>query len=310
MIERSGFSPERSSLRGVGASLVVACHLLLWSEMLLPAATMGLVVVIQLSNVGWIGVALFLTLSIYLLMGSLDANADLKRYFLRRIKRIWPLYFATCMVIFILADRNWTTLALNLSFVAVFDPAWAFHLSGVWAPNYVIWTLQIEEFAYLFFPLIARLDHRYRVWLGWGLVGSLGIVVGAGVLGYPVSYFTPWGWLSCYGFGLLIYEGKSRSLGPWCLIPAILPMIVPGLGWPLGLICIGPGIAWLIAYPPKFLKTASLVAVGECSYALYLIHLLFLDCLGPVGIVISYPAAWIIESLQRGRQMLARVRSV
>ena len=317
----STFSPERSALRGIGSSAVVADHAIQLLPPILSASGLGASIWVadDVSQIGWMGVALFLTLSIYLLMGSLDYNSDLKRYFLRRIKRIWPLYFGMCAALFILFDRDLTHLWWNLTFMAVLNPSEMFtNTQTGWPITYVVWTLQVEELAYLFFPVIAWLGHRYRMLIGWGLIWTT-IVVWA--FYGNLDYFTPWPWLCCYGFGLLAYERGAwfQRAGRWLLIPAILPFVpsalnwvlpfaLPQVGWPIGLFLIGPAVAWVIAYPPAFLRKAALVAVGECSYALYLVHLLILDYLGLIGVPIAYATAWWLESIQRGKEMRRRVR--
>jgi peptidoglycan/LPS O-acetylase OafA/YrhL len=298
------FSPERSALRGLGSSGVVLYHS--WSFLLVagmvPAALVPWLIP-AVGQVGWMGVALFLTLSIYLLMGSLDAKAALLPYFRRRVVRIWPLYFAVLLLVWwFLTDRSLTTLAWNASFLAAFDPAHALRLVGVWSPSYVVWTLQLEEWAYLCFPLLHRLGHRARLGTGAALVVASAAVMASG----SADYFTPWPWLACYGLGLLAYETRADwgRLGVWTHAGVPLAAF---LGWPWGLLLGGPFAAWLIAYPPAALRRVALVAVGECSYALYLVHLALLDELGIPGALLAYPVAWGAESLQRGREMRRRL---
>jgi len=304
------FSPERSALRGIGSSAVVVSHMLGWFSVYLVFSPTESWITSDVRDIGWMGVAMFLSLSIYLLMGSLDANPSLAHYFTRRVKRIWPLYMATCVAVFALLDPNWTTLVWNLSFLAVFSPSHAFHLAGnTIYTNYVVWTLQVEEWAYLCFPLIARLGHRPRIAVAAGLLGAaVGVMVWSPV---PLGslYITPWPWLACYGFGLLAYEarGNWRSAGRWSALGLMAGFLIP---WPFGLLAVGPFVAWVIVYPPTFLKNLALVAIGECSYALYLTHIIFLDLLGPFGIAIAYPFSWLVESTQRGREMRRRVRGI
>ncbi len=251
------------------------------------------------------GVAMFLMLSIFLLMGALDNNPNLLRYFRRRITRIWPLYFGTCMALFVLFDHNVVTLIWNLSFLAVFNPSEMFvnTVRAGWPATYVVWTLQLEEWAYLCFPLIALLSHRNRLVVGMGLLFFAGVLYGTTP---GVSYFVAWPWIGCYGFGLLAYETRLKweSAGKWSLIGLGLGFLVP---WPWGLLCVGPSLAWVIAYPPAFLRHTVLVYIGECSYALYLVHLLFLEFFGFLGIPMAYASAWCIESFQRGKEMRRRV---
>ena len=99
------------------------------------------------------------------------------------------------------------------------------------------------------------------------------------------NYFEPWSWLCCYGVGLLAYELPSRfrwsrlaAVGVLAL--ALVPLLDPVavwlgfestlIGWPFGLLFILPAVGYALAWPPAFLRRWALVAVGECSYALYL----------------------------------------
>lgn len=302
-MSRPSFSPERSALRGLGASGVVFDHAAQLASFAFAGAAGWLA---YLGGVGWLGVGLFLALSIYLLMGSLDRSPrDLRGYFLRRIVRIWPLYFATCGVLFVLFDRSLTDLAYNLTFLAVWT-GHGFHntVTNGWPGTYVVWTLQIEEWAYLCFPAIAVLSHRRRMLVGVALCASFGL--GAVV---PFDYFTPYPWLACYGIGLLAYQvGDSLPAVPWSVLLAEVPVAL-FVGWPWGLTVAAPLLAYVLARPPRLLARWPLVAVGEGSYALYLTHLLLLEWLGWVGLALAYPMAWAVESLQRGRQMVRRVRS-
>jgi peptidoglycan/LPS O-acetylase OafA/YrhL len=294
------YSPERSALRGIGASGVVAEH----ACQLISLGVGGAGGILALvGNVGWIGVELFLGLSVFLLMGSLDANYDLRRYFRRRIVRIWPLYFATCGLLYLTFDPNPTDLFYNLTFMAIWFPSHGFQHSGGWPATYVVWTLQLEECAYLTFPLVARLKHRARLALGVVLIAtSLYGIWGAW------DYFTAGPWLVCYGFGLLAYEWEPiRTYRTWSVV--VFPFAFV-LGWPTGLVLAGPMCAWVIACPPGCLAKWPLIAVGECSYALYLLHLWFMEQLGLLGLPVSYVVAWAVESIQRGREMRRRVAAV
>lgn len=298
-----GFSAELSALRGLAASSVVATHTWLWlaAAGIVPAAVVTILWPIQ--TLGWLGVSVFLGLSIYLLMGRLDTDRDLRRYFYRRLKRIWPLYVVACIAVWtLLTPRSLGTLAWNISCLAIFFPSHQFHTSG-WTTTYVLWTLQMEEWVYLCLPLVALLGHRSRMGLAITLVGAGTI---AGILG--ASYFTPWPWLTCYGFGLLAREWKGRFPSP--VVPLLSIPAAMIIGWPLGLLVVGPALVTVLRSPPHFLKRTVLVAIGECSYALYLFHLLFLDLLGIAGIPLAYLFAWSVEYLQRGGTIRARLDAV
>ncbi len=88
---RSSFDPCLSGLRGVAAFGVVLFHACTVLGFLYP-------LFLPLST----GVSLFLMLSIFLLLRSLDNNPSLGHYFFRRIRRIWPIYYLTITGAFLL----------------------------------------------------------------------------------------------------------------------------------------------------------------------------------------------------------------
>src|ERR1700730_16332722 len=82
-ISKSKFDPGLSGLRGLASFGVVLFHASIYIRMPLFALT----------STFYLGVPVFLMMSMYLLLKRLDANALLKHYFKRRIIRIWPIYF-------------------------------------------------------------------------------------------------------------------------------------------------------------------------------------------------------------------------
>jgi peptidoglycan/LPS O-acetylase OafA/YrhL len=89
--------PQLDRLRGVAILMVLMIH----AEAVAPSALLGII------NQGWIGVDLFFVLSGFLITGILwdtrDCKGYFKRFYGRRILRIWPAYtliltFAFCIV--------------------------------------------------------------------------------------------------------------------------------------------------------------------------------------------------------------------
>lgn len=125
---------------------------------------------------GWMGVDLFFVLSGFLITGILlDAktSADyFKNFYVRRILRIWPLYFALLFFMFVMVRF------LNPSeFQAVLQtssPWWAFPLflqnfllpisTNAAGPLAVTWSLAIEEQFYLVWPLAVRFCSARVIW--------------------------------------------------------------------------------------------------------------------------------------------------
>ncbi len=118
----------------------------------------------------YIGVPIFLMLSMYLLLGSLEKNDDLKHYFLRRIKRIWPIYWGSLVVFYFVFKLPLGSFLQYFFFIQYFlHPQQAYPVALS-----VFWTLQLEEFAYLAIPLISKLNLEKKRLLSVAMI-SIGI---------------------------------------------------------------------------------------------------------------------------------------
>jgi peptidoglycan/LPS O-acetylase OafA/YrhL len=118
---------------------------------------------------GWSGgysVDLFFMLSAFLitqlLMREQDATGrlDLRRFYMRRILRVWPLYFGflAIMVVAGIWSKTFRIPPRFLILTALLSANIANGLWG-WTPTFAIshlWTISVEEHFYLFWPLIVR----------------------------------------------------------------------------------------------------------------------------------------------------------
>jgi peptidoglycan/LPS O-acetylase OafA/YrhL len=308
----SGFSPERTSLRGISASVIIWAHGFEFAS-LGAITSLSYLSYYYLQPIGWVGICLFLCLSIYLLMGRLDSGVHWKDYFKSRIKRLWPFYFAYCALSFVLFDRSLTALAVNVTFLGTFFPQYLFASQfGGWLPTGLAWTLQIEEWAYLAFPLISLLSDRWREQLGWMLVAVSFVYDARPFWGGPMpTYQEPFLWLAAYGVGLLVYQRMKRGQSmrapeymKWLSVALVAMTVVsPVLRWPWAILLDGPAVAWLVADPPQILRRWWLVAVGECSYATYLFQCFWVAWFGLAGVLMTYVSAWFLENVLRGKQI-------
>jgi peptidoglycan/LPS O-acetylase OafA/YrhL len=129
---------------------------------------------------GWAGVQFFFALSGFLITRILlqgesgRVGADLRRYYLRRTLRIFPLYYALVILIGPSTDRGdlawFFTYTYNLR--AFLKTGWNDVLGH-------FWTLCVEEQFYLLYPLaLLFTPSRWRLWLLLGLIaGSVGFQV-------------------------------------------------------------------------------------------------------------------------------------
>ena len=157
----TGYVLQLDGLRGIAIVAVLLYHL----GSKLPALHLDVI-----SQYGWAGVDLFFVISGFLITGILLDSAGSERYFrnfyVRRILRIWPLYFALLAFVFIVLPH--AVPALRARIFSQCHP-WQSYL--VFAQNFfvrdfgigpvgVTWSLAIEEQFYLVWPLLIFLLPR------------------------------------------------------------------------------------------------------------------------------------------------------
>jgi peptidoglycan/LPS O-acetylase OafA/YrhL len=120
-----------------------------------------------LHEYGWMGVDLFLCLSAFLITKLLveenknTGNIDVHFFYLRRISKIWPLYFLFIgfVVIFQLTNHGWnSTTQLRLAGMALFADnilAAAFGYNHLFSSVH-LWTISYEEQFYLIIPWLLK----------------------------------------------------------------------------------------------------------------------------------------------------------
>jgi peptidoglycan/LPS O-acetylase OafA/YrhL len=141
---------------------------------------------------GGVGVAFFFVLSgfliTYLILTEIDRSGrlDVRAFYVRRILRIWPLYYATlayCFVIYpllkIMVGLPPTIQAGNpiwyMLFLSNFDVIRLGGIEGAMSTN-LTWSVAIEEQFYLTWPLLFRFvpSRRYLLLFLGIICGSLG----------------------------------------------------------------------------------------------------------------------------------------
>ena len=158
--------PELDGLRGSAICMVVAHHYVYYK--FLPY--LG-------PRWGWAGVDLFFVLSGFLITGILlktQANHEgLKNFYMRRIFRLFPLYYI-CLTVYFIANAvsghalSWQFIASFLLYLqAIFPHSWLGLNRDVlyWTnPGFaVLWSLSIEEFFYLLWaPVIFLVKGKER----------------------------------------------------------------------------------------------------------------------------------------------------
>lgn len=177
-------APQRyaalDGLRGIAALLVVASHL--------GNAGMPLVPGLDFSGTGKYGVYLFFVLSAFLLteqllkrpLGDWRLLEPWRRYFARRVFRIFPLYIVVLVASWALAGTGWV--------IALDTPELLRHLALLEGKN-IFWSVPVEFKYYFAIPLVAiavaALQARWPEVASLAALGLLAAATGAALLLWP-----------------------------------------------------------------------------------------------------------------------------
>ena len=304
-------SPALDGVRGIAILLVLFHHFTLFDPSTSLGAWMGF-----LALLGWCGVDVFFVLSGFLITGILIDARGSDRYFtsfyMRRVLRIFPLYYLIVFLSFVVLGRFpwWHNLLVGAGEVPQW-PYWTYLVNFAIAERGdfqhgvldVAWSLAIEEQFYLLWPAIVwLLPPRWLGWLCGLIVLTVPLLRSLALDGNaePVDvYVLPHlradalalgallAWLSrravlerATAFGPWIVLGASAA-AIWCAVAAGSPWwwepLTQRVGYSLFAMA-GAGLV-IVAVTgrgslwQRALSAGWLRAFGKYSYAMYLLHL-------------------------------------
>lgn len=242
-----------------------------------------------------IAIRTFFIISGFLIAKSLANTSNLKKYFIKRIRRIVPaytfviLFFALLLSFFSTLSYNeyfsssqfWSYLGANLIYQNYLQPC----LPGVFdttnvncAVNGALWTIKIEEAFYLLLPFLAFIQYKFfqKKWIFYFLVyiGSIlffNVLIQFGL--YRFAKQLP-GSLCFFVGGILAYHYFNQLIPKlkYLVIPAILLFLLE-LNF-TSFLLISPFaltiITIYIAYCFKFLNRFG--RYGDFTYGTYIFH--------------------------------------
>jgi peptidoglycan/LPS O-acetylase OafA/YrhL len=256
---------------------------------------------------GWVGVDLFFVLSGYLITGILLDAVDRPHYYrnfiVRRTLRIFPLYYASLGLFSLLtklvspihwsALQAWGGIGWFLCYLGNVRAAWLNRLPNGLAFD-VLWSLQVEEQFYLFYPLVILLFSRRQVTRL--LIGC--IVVGP-LLRFCLSLFVPGSATACY----VLTPCRMDALAMGGLVAVIARS--PGLRLPSreklrlaamisGVSAVGTYIASYALWRSRFAGTLAHVSVTTICYFLIDVSAAVL-----LALIVFWPSGRLPELLRR-----------
>jgi peptidoglycan/LPS O-acetylase OafA/YrhL len=306
--QRHFYQPELDGLRFYAFLGVFICHTLpfdgaFYRRLHLPIPWLWGAI----AKSGAAGVDLFFALSAFLITSILlreqeeSGGISLRRFYLRRILRIWPLYFLLIAVGVVLAHTMakqslpWYYVAGYLLFVGNWVHAVFGRPESICSP---LWTVSIEEQFYLIWPLLMKMLRRR------------GMIVAA-IVTFLLATVCRVGFMLAGSSGGFIYYGSvsrcdSLALGILlALFADRLPRLTRSVRWLLlagGLLGWVASSAWLNEQPgpvdirmvlgrlivslaagailyaclhshSKLVRGEWVVRLGKISYGLYMLHL-------------------------------------
>lgn len=268
-----------------------------------------------ISQIGVYGVPVFFLLSAFLITELLEreraltGGINVKAFYIRRILRIWPLYFLVFSALALLNNflpGAGADSATKWLFFMLFAGNWYITFNGwIEYPVNPMWSLSVEEQFYIAMPFLALLGRRALI-----VVNIAVLVVSYGVIVYYARGFTPTSGFSgqwtnsfvqfqFFAGGMLLalfLRGRQPDLhiaarvGLLAVAVAawLVAFLVFGIkadyprsgvaqslaGWPLVLAGAVLMLVSLLGTPRRFLP-GPLIYLGRISYGLYLIHIFF-----------------------------------
>jgi peptidoglycan/LPS O-acetylase OafA/YrhL len=233
--QRDSHVPALDGLRGLAIIMVLFVHFIGDAQ---PYSAFERILM-KASNYGVWGVDLFFVLSGYLITGILyDAKGSahyFRNFYMRRILRIFPLYYAVLFVLFFVLPLFPSLVPAGL-WESSRHQAWVWPygvnlfiaMRGTWALPYIshFWSLAVEEHFYLLWPVVVLVASRsalLRICAGCALFSLvLRIVLAlAGMNEISIQVLTPCRFDAlCTGGFLAI---ASRSSARQALIRAARP---------------------------------------------------------------------------------------
>lgn len=250
---------------------------------------------------GAVGVSFFFLLSGFVLTWSARADDTVRRFWQRRIAKIYPNHLITWIAAFGAALVTGGAVSASVALPNLFlIQAWIPNEDIYFGMNAVSWSLACEIFFYALFPLLyrelARLSGR-ALWpvAAIALATVWAVPLAVQVLPEKYQYWAIWllplARLPEFVAGMLlariVTDGRWPRFGVWpatvltvvvYLASRWLPdhfRIVAGTIIPLALLVAAVGAADAAGRPTPW-RSRWAVWLGEVSYAFYLVHLLAL----------------------------------
>lgn len=291
------FYSQLEGLRGVAVFLVMISHFVINQYL----------VQYQFLVLGSWGVNLFFVLSGFLITEILlkdiyheEGNKKiLKKFYIRRTLRIFPIYYLSILVLYFLNVENSDQATV---YAATYTYNWYHFITGASSPAMAhFWSLCVEEQFYLIWPMlliIVKPRHHLKLIIIMMAIGfgSRLLYVGLHLHNYSDFVYTTIACLDCLGMGALLAWLKLnnpeflRKILKHSSVPVLLTIITVAVSRAgneifyitstlltalVGFYIIGNGAMHRFTFFGKLLDNKQLRYVGRISYGVYVYHWIF-----------------------------------
>lgn len=274
------------SLRGIAAMSVVLFHYTSgYERYFAPYASKPL---FYAPN-GHFGVELFFCISGFVILGTIERTANLKRFGIHRLARIYPAYLACAVLSFITIRLAHFNVPGLTPLAIAWNATMLTGLTGTQAIDPSYWTLSYEIVFYVSAAVawswLAGAKRRMELpCLAWLAVSLIGHWVAWVPQHHRLMVVLNVEYANLFVLGMMLYylsQGSRTRLTRPTLLGALLMALFPPeynsghLPQPIYIalvlgIC---GAIWVVARTGgNFLDIRPLVFLGDLSYSLYLIH--------------------------------------
>ena len=215
-------------VRGIAAAVVVLSHFLISTA--IPDTPWWKVI-----KGGWLGVDLFFVLSGFLITGVLlDSRASanyLRSFYVRRVLRIFPLYYASVTIVWIVVvfaeragsrltgyDAIWWNFAYVSNIAIALKRGWQYQSDWLGLSHF--WSLAVEEQFYLVWPFVILLPRRAVL-----AIAAAIIVAGPFTRQYVDTFFGPY---SLASYTLMPCRMDALAAGALLAVLRRQPLPAPG----------------------------------------------------------------------------------
>ncbi|MBD8531503.1 MULTISPECIES: acyltransferase [unclassified Massilia] len=318
-----------TSLRFIAAMMVVLSHLEFLDENRIgPISWLAK----NVFREGYVGVTFFFVLSGFILSHSYstkmrEGRGGAQQFVHARIARIFPIHLLTALIALPLAliwrQESSATLAGSLVLNLALLQAWVPRSTWYFSFNTPAWSLSVEFFFYLAFPLLITIRSRTLLWATAALLClKAGISINADSQNKFLLYIFPPLRLADFIAGILLHRlfssvgpisnrtatlAQVLSLSALAIAAALSPFVSQGSRFdlyylaPMGVLILS--FAWQNGLISRVISGKTLVLLGEASFSLYMIHRLVIvygqKILGTTGgsFDVVSAAAYVLSSI-------------